>query len=136
VLFNGVYTYQWQPVYPTQAALMEAHGLKRDQAKDLLAAMKQRGEGQDKYPPGASFQRERFERTQEQIDAMLLTAEEAIARGLDIRAFGASIPNIGDHCRRCPVRPECWARITGSDQEWYPEVVLEDDGDEASALAE
>lgn len=139
VLYQGVYTYQWKPKVPSQKDLntkaMEDR-IRIDGVPFGQLPKKKRDawtKAQQAVHPGLEREpEESFDDLEVEIgdDHMRTTAaylENAISRR-EILAEWANeaLPSIGQQCRNCGFRPQCWADLGGY-EEGDPEIEVEDD---------
>ena len=151
ILYQGIYTYQWKPKKPTQAALIAEveQGNPVWDWKNFPEGKQAWGRAAvDAHPgyerePSESFQQEWPELGHEHLRTAETYLEAAVARrsylllgAEETDDFGTTyeggdalrraLPSIGQQCRNCGFRPQCWADLGGVEEF---EIEVEDDGE-------
>lgn len=126
VLFDGIYTYQWQPEKPTQAALIEAeiasnpgftseYVTKREQTEWAREAVKVHP-GVER-PAEESFQRRYVDITDAMVERGQQYLAAAVLRRAQLRENPElALPNVGMACKMCGFKDDCWARLRGAEE--------------------
>jgi hypothetical protein len=133
VLYQGIYTYQWKPEVPTQAALIEAAkvgGLKAEvhgipTPVSSLTKADQRTWAKARQGDPSLWTERAPEESFEQLEVELgeehyATAYEYLASAVRRRAilrrrekFDQPIPSVGAHCLYCGFKDRCWNDLGG-----------------------
>lgn len=135
VIYDGIYTYRWVPVKPTQQSLIEQAEADGQVWPTKAAAKAWAKATQEKHPGVERAPEESFDRLfldigpeLRQAGAQYLIA--AINRRETLTEHPhLAIPNIGNTCNGCGFRAQCWARL-GDDEAEEFEVDLEGENEE------
>lgn len=139
VVFDGIYTYRWQPVKPTQAAAMEERDaidpawrvrLSKTEQRDWARSHIENTVWPDR-PAAESFERRYVDISDEMREVGKNYLYAAIRRRQVLKNDPLqALPNIGQMCRSCGFRPQCWANLRGVEPEGDIEIELYDETEE------
>jgi hypothetical protein len=128
VVFDGIYTYHWKPAKPTQGAVMEERDAVNPAWRVHLTPTEQREwaraevaahPGVDR-PAAESFERRYVDISDEMREVGKNYLYAAIRRRQVLKNDPAqALPNIGQLCRSCGFRPQCWSNLRGGEPPEY-----------------
>ena len=138
ILYQGIYTYQWKPVKPTQKSKIEEWigAGATEPMKDLKAAAKMFCENESNWterPAAESFDQLEVElgdhhlRTTQQYLGAALRRRKTLLSGASLypeNVFEDTLPSVGAHCSYCGFKAQCWMDLGGVEP---MEIEVEDD---------
>ena len=121
IIYQGVYTYRWKPIVPTQASLIEMMKATPEggcaSARDLKAAAKLMQADPNRWterPAAESFDQIEVELGDEHLRTAETYLQSAVNRRDDLLEHGMqALPNVGRDCSWCSFKTQCWFDLGG-----------------------